>query len=73
MWLEGAILPFPKRGDLGNASNYRGITLMAVGANFYNRMLLDRLRPHADSKLRNNHNGVRKGRSNIPTLDTYFP
>ena len=33
MWLKGVIVPFPKKGDLGSASNYRGITLMAVGAN----------------------------------------
>ena len=32
MWLKGAILPFPKKGDLDSASDYRGITLMAVGA-----------------------------------------
>ena len=29
MWLKGAIVPFPKKGDLGSASNYSGITLMA--------------------------------------------
>ena len=63
MWLKGAILPFPKKGDVGSASNYRGITLMAVGANIYNRMLLDGLRHHIDPKLRNNQNGFRKGRS----------
>ena len=57
--LKGAILPFPKKGDLGSASNYRGITLMAEGAKIYNRMLLDGLRPHIDPKLRNNRNGFR--------------
>ena len=44
---------------------------MAVGAKIYNRMLLDRLRPHTDPKLRNNQNGFRKGTSTaaqIPTL-----
>ena len=24
VWLKGAILPFPKKGDLGSASNHRG-------------------------------------------------
>ena len=65
MWLKGAILPFPRKGDLGSTSNYRGITLLAVGAKIYNRMLLDRLRPHTDPKLRNNQNGVRKGRYTV--------
>ena len=26
-WTKGCILPFPKKGDLGLAKNYRGITL----------------------------------------------
>ena len=33
MWLKEAILPFPRKGDVGSASNYRDITLIAVGAN----------------------------------------
>ena len=70
IWLKGAILPFPKKGDLGSASNYRGISLMAVGANIYSRMLLDRLRPHTDPKLRNNQNGIRKGRSAVAHILT---
>ena len=65
MWLKGAILPFPKKRDLGSAPNYRGITLMAMEVKIYNRMLLDRLRSHTDSKLRNNQNGFRKGRSTV--------
>ena len=66
MWLKGAILPFRKKGDLGSASNYTGITLMAVRSKIYNRMFLDRLRPHIDPKLRNNQNGFRKG---TPTVE----
>ena len=27
IWRKGAILPFPKKGDLGKTANYRGITL----------------------------------------------
>ena len=70
MWLNGAILPFPKKGDLGSASNYRGITLMAVGANIYTRMLLYRPRPHIDPKLRNNQNGLIKCRSIVAQILT---
>ena len=70
MWLKGAILHFPKKGDLGSALSYRGITLMAVGARIYNRILLDRLRPHIDTKLRNNQNGFRKGRCTVAQILT---
>ena len=70
MWLKGAILPFPKKGYLDSASNYRSITLMAVGAKIYNRILLQRLRPHTDPKLRNNQNGFRKSGSTVAQMLT---
>ena len=35
-WIKGCILPFPKKGDLGLAKNYRGITLTPIAAKIYN-------------------------------------
>ena len=70
MWLKGVILSFPKKGDLGSASNYRGIILMAVGTKIYNRMLLDRVRHHTDPKLRNDQNDFRKSRSTVARILT---
>ena len=35
-WLKGCILPFPKKGDLGLAKNYLGITLTSIAAKIYN-------------------------------------
>ena len=31
-WMKGCILPFPKKGDLGLAKNYWGITLTSIAA-----------------------------------------
>ena len=31
-WMKGCILPFPKKGDLRLAKNYRGITLTSIAA-----------------------------------------
>ena len=31
-WMKGCILPFPKKGGLGLAKNYRGITLTSIAA-----------------------------------------
>ena len=31
-WMKGCILPFPKKGDIGLAKNYRGITLTSIAA-----------------------------------------
>ena len=40
-WRKGCILPFPKKGDLGVASDYRGITLTSIASKIYNSMLLN--------------------------------
>ena len=70
IWRKGAILPFPKKGDLGKTANYRGITLSPVSAKIYNRMLLNRMRPQIDSKLRINQNGFRQNRSTVAQILT---
>ena len=49
--LTGGTKPIPKKVDLGITSNYRGITLTSVAAKVYNRMLLNRLKPHLEPKL----------------------
>ena len=62
-WRQGCLLPFPKKGDLGKATNYRGITLTSIASKIYNSMLLNRLRPNIDPILRRNQNGFRQKRS----------
>ena len=42
-WTKGSIFPFPKKGDLGLAKNYRGITLTSIATNIYNALLQNRL------------------------------
>jgi exonuclease III len=69
-WTEGCILPFPKKGDLGVAANYRGITLTAIAAKVYNTLLLNRIQPVLDPILRKNQNGFRKNRSTVGQILT---
>ena len=45
---EGCILPFPKKGDLELAKNYRGITLTSTAAEIYNALLRNRIKPKID-------------------------
>ena len=52
IWKKGCIQPFPKKGDLGIASNYRGITLTPIAAKIYNTMLLNRIQPKIEKVLR---------------------
>ena len=42
-WMTGCILPFPKKGDLRLAKNYRGITLTSIAAKIYNALLRNRI------------------------------
>ena len=59
-WTKGCILPFPKKGDLGLAKNYWGITLTSIAAKIYNALLRNRIEPKIDNILRKNQNGLGK-------------
>ena len=48
---------FPKKGDLGLAKNYRGITLTSIMAKIYNALLCNRIEPKIEKILRKNQNG----------------
>ena len=61
--MKGCILPFPKKGDLRLAKNYRGITLTSITAKIYNALLRNRIEPKIDHILRKNQNGFRRNRS----------
>ena len=65
IWRKAAIIPVPKKGDLTNRQNYRGISLIPIALKIYNKMLLNRLKPHLESILRTNQNGFREGRSTV--------
>ena len=70
IWVKSGIIPLPKKGDLGDTGNYRGISLTVTAAKIYNKILLDRIRPHLDPLLRVNQNGFRTGRSTLPQILT---
>ena len=61
--MKGCILPFPKKGDLGLAKNYRGITLTSIAAKIYTALLRNRIEPKIDNIVRKNQNGLRRNRS----------
>ena len=62
-WSTSNIIRVPKKGDLSKAGNYRGISLNAISAKLVNRLILNRIQPTLDKKLRSNQNGFRPGRS----------
>ena len=68
--MKGCILPFPKKGDLGLAKNYRGITLTSIAAKIYNALLRNRIQPKINNILRKNQNGFRRNRSTTSQILT---
>ena len=68
IWHQSQIIPLPKKGDLSLVTNYRGISLMAIAAKLYNKMILNRLVPFVEPLLRKNQNGFRRGRSTLSQI-----
>ena len=62
-WKLSNIVPVPKKGDLTEADNYRGISLTSIVGKTLNRMILNRVKPCLEKLLRDNQNGFRPGRS----------
>ena len=69
-WMKGCILPFPKKGDLELAKNYRGIILTSIAAKIYNALLRNCIEPKIDNILRKNKNGFRRNRSTTSQILT---
>ena len=62
-WKEGYLIKLPKKGDLSNCSNYRGITLLSIPGKVFYRILLNRMKDVVDPLLRDQQAGFRAGRS----------
>ena len=62
-WSILNIIPIHKKGNLSLGSNYRSISLTSLVAKIYNRMILNRIRPHLDCHLRKNQNCFRSNRT----------
>ncbi len=67
-WTTASIIPLPKKGDLKDPNNYRGISLTSIAGKIFNKLLLNRIYPFIDPLLRPNQNGFRKGRSTLPQI-----
>nr|KAG5712781.1 hypothetical protein BaRGS_007378 [Batillaria attramentaria] len=65
-WKEGIIIKLPKKGDLRDCSNYRGIMLLSVPGKVLNRILLERMREAVDPMLRDQQAGFRRNRTLNP-------
>ena len=58
LWKEGIIIKLPKKGDLRDCSNYRGIMLLSTPGKVLNRVLLERMKEAVDPKFRDQQAGL---------------
>src|SRR6218665_3923847 len=62
-WKDGIIIPLPKKGDLRECTNWRGITLLSTPGKIMAKVMLNRMRLAVDERLRQEQAGFRPGRS----------
>ena len=61
-WRDAILIPIPKKGDLSNCDNWRGISLLDIVGKAVARVLQDRLQKIAEDELPESQCGFRKGR-----------
>lgn len=59
-WREGHLVKLPKKGDLHECSNYRGIMLLSVPGKVLSRVILERLKKVTKTKIRDEQAGFRQ-------------
>ena len=69
-WTKGIILHVPKKGDLSDVNNYRGITLTSIFSKLYSHVLDNRLRSWAEDNniINDNQFGFRENKSTVDCL-----
>ena len=58
-----AIPKSPKKGDLGNCDNWRGVTLLPILSKVFSQIIHTRLAEALDEYIRQEHAGFHPGRS----------
>ena len=53
-WKEGLIIKIPKKGDLANCNNWRGITLLSIPSKIMFRIILNRIQDTVEQSLGKN-------------------
>ena len=69
-WKNSHIITLPKKGDLTDCNNYRGISLLSVPGKVICKIILERMKSTVDKDLRKNQAGFRPGRSCTDQIST---
>lgn len=69
-WNKGLLVTVPKKGDLSQCNNWRGITLLSVPSKILSKVILDRLTKAVEPQLRREQAGFRASRSCTDQINT---
>ena len=61
-WTRGTVVKIPKKGDLTDCNNWRGITLLSIPSKIFCKIVIMRIQEAVDKCLRMEQAGFRKGR-----------
>ena len=68
-WQKALIVPlFKNKGSRLDCGNYRGISLISVPTKVFMRVLLNRIKPKIEERLREEQAGLRGGRSTVDQI-----
>ena len=62
-WRKGLIAKIPKKGDIANCNNWRGITLLSVPSKILARIILNSIQVKTEARIRREQVGFRVNRS----------
>ena len=69
-WKEGIIIKVPKKWDLNQCRNWRGVTLLVVMSKIFNKIILERIKDMLERGLRKEQAGFHYNRSCIDQINT---
>jgi hypothetical protein len=69
-WSKGIIIKLPKKGDLNNCDNWRGIMLLSIPSKVLCKVILNRIDEKIDNKLREEQAGFRAGKGCVDQIFT---
>ena len=67
-WKKGIIIKLPKKGDLTDCRNWRGITLLTVMSKIMSRVIINRIQNGIDKRLRKEQAGFRSSRNTVEQI-----
>ena len=62
-WKCGHLVKLPKKGNLEECANWRGITVLSIPGKVFIRVLLERMKEEVEAILRNEQASFRQERS----------